>query len=424
MAEQQLDKGNISFQTEGRLLQELGERLVATPQVALVELIKNSYDADATECRVSLADNEASLLIKDDGTGMTFQQFSNRWMRIATSHKLLERVSVKHKRHLTGQKGIGRFAVRFLGNGLHLDSVAWDENRECLTRLLADFDWQNSMKTKILTMQRSPTNCFGSPKRNLRERLLPSIHSKLMRNSLSPLIFELRFSRLYHHWADWMVVGLESRAIPRIAIPDFAQSYPMIPDHVKKNLIWQNKFLSMPGAGFRYDLSGRSLTYTVGFDDRAKPCRIQTQLDSHVRNGIVADIRFFPRRAGVFSAVEVKGRDAWTWVRNNCGVAVIDHGFRIPPYGLRDDDWLMLDADSAHNERNWRSTISRRRFPIPEEVRLRGENPMLNLPSNFQLVGAVFVESAATGARTDRDLVTSMDREVSSPTKRSSSLSI
>jgi signal transduction histidine kinase len=71
----------------------------------------------------------------------------------------------------------------------------------------------------------------------------------------------------------------------------------------------------------------------------------------------------------------------------------------------------MLDGDNAHNERNWRSTISKRRFSIPEEVRLRGENPMLNLPSNFQLVGAVFVESTATGARTDRDLVTSMDRE-------------
>ena len=43
-----LDQGKVAFQTEGRLLQELGERLVASPEVALVELIKNAYDADST----------------------------------------------------------------------------------------------------------------------------------------------------------------------------------------------------------------------------------------------------------------------------------------------------------------------------------------------------------------------------------------
>ena len=45
-----LDEGTVPFQTEGRLLQELGERLVASPEVALVELIKNSYDADSKSC--------------------------------------------------------------------------------------------------------------------------------------------------------------------------------------------------------------------------------------------------------------------------------------------------------------------------------------------------------------------------------------
>ncbi len=411
MAEQQLDSGNISFQTEGRLLQELGERLVASPQVALVELIKNSYDADATECRVSLAGNEASLLIKDDGTGMTFQQFSSRWMRIATSHKLLERVSVKHKRHLTGQKGIGRFAVRFLGNGLHLDSVAWDENRKCLTRLLADFDWQKLDKNENLSDAEIPYQLLRVDKSEPTGTTL-TVHS-------------LRVDATFAKSSDFRTAVLKivsplsgldggrfrKQSDPKGRDPGFRAILPDDTGSHEKEFDLARQVLEHAWGRLSIDLSGRSLTYTVSFDDSAKPSHLNAQLDSRIRNGVVADIRFFPRRAGVFSAVEVKGRDAWTWVRNNCGVAVIDHGFRIPPYGLKDDDWLMLDADGAHNERNWRSTISRRRFPIPEEARLRGENPMLNLPSNFQLVGAVFVESAATGARTDRDLVTSMDRE-------------
>src|SRR4029077_10137364 len=124
MTEKQLDKGKITFQTEGRLLQELGERLVARPDVALVELIKNSYDADASSCAVTFSERDNSLSISDDGLGMTYHQFASRWMRIATSHKAIERSSVRFKRHLTGQKGIGRFAVRFLGLVLRLESVA------------------------------------------------------------------------------------------------------------------------------------------------------------------------------------------------------------------------------------------------------------------------------------------------------------
>ncbi|WP_410963972.1 hypothetical protein, partial [Salmonella sp. SAL4448] len=87
---------------------------------------------------------------------------------------------------------------------------------------------------------------------------------------------------------------------------------------------------------------------------------------------------------------EVNGKIAWKWVRDNNGVAVIDHGFRIKPYGFPDDDWLMLDSDSAHNRRDWRSPISQKHYAIPPEVKSRaGDNPMLNLPATFQLVGAV-----------------------------------
>jgi HSP90 family molecular chaperone len=141
MPQKVLDKGTIPFQAEGRLLQELGERLVARPEVALVELIKNAYDADSPSCEARLDEGGKALVIADRGHGMTFDEFVGRWMRIATPSKVEERVSRTYRRPLTGAKGIGRFAVRYLGDDLTLITVAEDPKRKFRTKLTARFDW-------------------------------------------------------------------------------------------------------------------------------------------------------------------------------------------------------------------------------------------------------------------------------------------
>src|ERR1035438_8178430 len=96
LAAHQLDKGTIPFQAEGRLLQELGLRLVAKPEVALVELIKNAYDADSPTCVVQLEDQGKTLIVADNGHGMTLEDFKSKWMRIATSNKLEKQISKKY----------------------------------------------------------------------------------------------------------------------------------------------------------------------------------------------------------------------------------------------------------------------------------------------------------------------------------------
>ena len=102
------------------------------------------------------------------------------------------------------------------------------------------------------------------------------------------------------------------------------------------------------------------LTFTVMFPGRKKkPHVLEVSIETSIRKGLFADIRFFPRRKGVFQNTEVDGRVAWQWVRDNSGVSVIDHGFRIKPYGFTDDDWLSLDLDGAHNERDWRTAIAK-----------------------------------------------------------------
>ena len=78
------------FTIDAELLRELGERLVGKPHIALAELVKNSYDADATEVTIRFAPNKRSIEISDNGHGMTFDEFKNFWMRIGTIHKKAE----------------------------------------------------------------------------------------------------------------------------------------------------------------------------------------------------------------------------------------------------------------------------------------------------------------------------------------------
>src|SRR5689334_10069508 len=123
-----LDEGTISFTIESRILRELGERLVKQPEVAIVELVKNAYDADAGECTITY-EPRRSITVRDTGLGMTLARFRDGWMRIGTSSKEAIQFSEKYFRLITGEKGIGRFAVRFLGRALHLETVARDPER-------------------------------------------------------------------------------------------------------------------------------------------------------------------------------------------------------------------------------------------------------------------------------------------------------
>src|SRR4051812_41109913 len=94
-----LDEGTLSFTVESRLLRELGERLVKEPEIAIVELIKNAYDADSTECRITFEPGKA-ITIEDDGTGMTLDQFGEGWMRVGTSAKGKTPVTPRYRRSI------------------------------------------------------------------------------------------------------------------------------------------------------------------------------------------------------------------------------------------------------------------------------------------------------------------------------------
>ena len=103
----------LHFRIDAELLRELGERLVGKPHIALAELVKNSYDADATEVTVKFIPNEDKIEISDDGHGMSINEFENFWMRIGTTHKK-EKRSRNYGRLMTGSKAWDDCLFNFL----------------------------------------------------------------------------------------------------------------------------------------------------------------------------------------------------------------------------------------------------------------------------------------------------------------------
>ncbi|CEN41349.1 ATP-binding protein [Capnocytophaga cynodegmi] len=116
-----LDNSAIRFSVDAGIINRLGKELVGRQETAVSELIKNSYDADATIVNLIFENawnKGGTLIIEDDGHGMSREQLVNGFMRLSSSDKIHNPISEKYKRQKAGKKGIGRFATQRLGNKL------------------------------------------------------------------------------------------------------------------------------------------------------------------------------------------------------------------------------------------------------------------------------------------------------------------
>lgn len=108
----------LHFRPAARLQYLLSEQLVSDPNVAVLEFVKNAYDADATDVLVEfeLDENldECSLIIADDGSGMDAESFEANWMHPGYSEKI-DATPTSKKRIPVGEKGLGRLAAGRLG---------------------------------------------------------------------------------------------------------------------------------------------------------------------------------------------------------------------------------------------------------------------------------------------------------------------
>lgn len=133
-------KGSARLRPRARIVRTIGRDLISNEIVALVELIKNAYDADAKKVRIVFEDplqpSQGGILIEDDGVGMTLATIQRAWFEPATVSKTKDIRSAAGRR-VTGEKGIGRFAAARIAQAMEMESLAIGRRKMVRVR----FDW-------------------------------------------------------------------------------------------------------------------------------------------------------------------------------------------------------------------------------------------------------------------------------------------
>lgn len=439
------------FHISAALFEELGERLVSKPEIALAELIKNSYDADATSCKVQIIGDQ--IVITDDGHGLTESEFLGNWMVVSSTNKAKRRNSRRFKRHMAGSKGVGRFSARFLGTQLDVETTAYDPEAGRLTTLKASFNWlEISQKDDITDIEIPYTVRLAETGASTGTQL--SIRS--LREYVADLpVTKVRTDVLRLVKADG---GLEQPAFGgsdsvskedpgfRVLFPlgvspdaqqvDLAES--ILDKYVARarvsmdedgmvdfRIYWKGSAKPVESRTFSLEhlakpYSAKALAADTGEKDvRGLPEDLANvehlPLAKVLNSPIFIDLRFFPNRQGTFSNLAVNGKKAMAWVKENSGIAVVDNGFAMPAYADENSDWLAIEASKSSNERNWQSIFTPSIYPMdPEAKRNPRLNPMLALPRMPQLIGRVHVATrkVPAGVMDDDDwLQPNMDRE-------------
>ena len=133
--------GAMILRPRAHILRRIGDELISRETVAVIELVKNAYDADATRVLVRfqgpLEIGQGRIEVIDNGHGMSLETIQTTWMEPATLFRKRQQRSEQYGRRVLGEKGIGRFAASRLANTLEVVTRRAGEGREI--RVL--FDW-------------------------------------------------------------------------------------------------------------------------------------------------------------------------------------------------------------------------------------------------------------------------------------------
>lgn len=390
-----------AFTVDAALLFQLGEELVNRRSVALAELIKNAYDADANTVTVRLIDVAkpgGTIEIEDDGSGLNYKTLVSHWFRIATRAKVDEPVSRRLRRLRAGAKGVGRFAARRLAETLLLESTARADGTSEYERITATFAWANfvpGMKLEQITVPVTRT-------------MVPAVRGTPIKTGLTLKLLGVREA-----WTAEDVTALQSDLLRLVTAPqkddddDFrvvliAKEFPSFAGDLgdrflEYGLIKLEGTLDADGrASYALRIRGSKKPETFSPKDPpkqskssgkgSKPDEGENDGPSPIRFPLVGpatfEISFFVYKSTFFAGLPIKTREAQNRGRDHGGVHIYVDRFRVPPYGDPGDDWLRLDEDRG-----------RRLDATPGELEAESEDvpgrPMLLLPGNNQLFGSV-----------------------------------
>jgi len=325
----------LRFKVKGRLAHLLGAESVSDIFIAINELVKNAYDADASKVRVKFENVRSgvpSITIVDDGHGMNFYELENEWMTIGTDKKLRNPYTKKYKRRKIGHKGIGRFAVQNLARIVEVISYPEGE----VTGYRVVFDWESYNQASAM-MENIPNPTFSFQKRKDEHGL------------------EIRLTNLRHQWNEEIIKDL-SRNLGLIIPPNisgikfntFIESteFPKYSGKIRSSLLKQAVFT------FKGKLRAEGkIRYTLESRKGDRHTYEETLKDFSC--GPVEFVLFFYYRDKDKLAeynIMISDIDGFRLTLDEFGgVKLYRDGIRVTGIGEKGEDWLQLDAMRVNN---------------------------------------------------------------------------
>ena len=362
------------FTVDTHLFRELGELLVGRDSTALIELIKNAYDADATEItvygeRLDKPD-EGRIFLVDNGSGMDAKEFENGFLRVASRLKEEgDRRSTRFRRRYTGAKGIGRLAAHKLARKLEIGSVPnITLSGQVRESVQATIDWDEIERFETLDDLESTDAIVLKKKKTGRDA-----HSGTT----------LVLSRLRRAWTQTerarFFAEVQSFGPPK----HFYESLPSTV--IDQSLLFatpivRDQGIDCTGSSFAVRLEGefasgedywkliagvanwvleiRASSDSDRVDFAIAPTKMTLSESPEIRKVHRSIKHPTPSRGPHFDArILVREgtprltRDQRVWATNASGIRVYMEGFRVLPYGEPKDDWLSLDSDYTRRPR-------------------------------------------------------------------------
>jgi len=377
--------GEMQFHVDASILVQLGEQLVTRRSTALAELIKNAFDADATEVLVTLQNLKkprGTITVEDNGQGMTLDEIKSNWMRLATNNKRISTFSSLFKRPRSGQKGIGRFAVRRLADILILETVAYDDDLDAKVKTTVNFDWRTKFKDGQ-TLTEIPVN-FTSEIVSIETPTGVILHLKNAKEVwTADDVAELRrdLSSLVNPFPNVQFdLSNKQRDDPGFQFLLITPEFPEAEGELSENFLTM-AWGTLSGQVFQ---NGR-VEYNLSIRPTKEIVKLNPVSETfHTLAGVSFTIYYFVYRSSYFEDDYLGVYDAMRIGREQGGVRIYLDNFRVSPYGEKGDDWLELNES-----RSRRTSKLVQVDELDEFERQELDRPELLTPGNNQVFGAI-----------------------------------
>jgi signal transduction histidine kinase len=321
------------FSVDSALLREIGERLVGKPFIALAELVKNGYDADARKVIITVNPAEDRITVRDNGHGMTKDEFKDFWMRVGSTHKVKQRVSRNFHRPMTGSKGIGRLAVQYLAEEMVLFTTSEnDPNR----KLRARVRWEEAIRTGDLINAKVHYRIAESAQgfRKGTYIILKGLKQRWDERQIAGLANEV--------W--WLKPPFETLDVnPKQTFSiKFKSVSTKLQDAFNQRI---GVALDLWNARIKGKNQDGHVSLSLEFKGKETLKYAYEVEDCHLVDG-KWEIRVYLWQGRQLHKIKVgeARRYFTTWG----GVHLYDKGFRLPFYGDTRNDWLQIELDHSH----------------------------------------------------------------------------